>query len=57
MFITGLIVFLSRLVRVILAAPHGLEVIAWTIGGTGVFELCLNTWSIRKTAGLEVGGC
>lgn len=54
MFASGLLVFIFRLGGVIVAAPYGLEVIAWAIVASGMIELFINTWFIKKATGLSV---
>mgnify|MGYP001816485641 CR=1 FL=1 len=54
LFWAGLVVFGFRLVAVVAAAPYGLETIAWSIVASGLFELLINTWAIRRATGLTV---
>lgn len=54
MFFSGLIVFVFRFAGVVLAAPYGLELIAWSIVLSGVIELIVNTWFIKEATDLSV---
>ncbi|HED36479.1 MAG TPA: hypothetical protein ENJ08_19960 [Gammaproteobacteria bacterium] len=54
MFVTALINAVSRLVLVLLAASHGLEMVAWGIVLSGVIELCVNTLALKRTIGMKI---
>jgi hypothetical protein len=54
LFFSGLTVLIFRLGGVIIATPYGLEVIAWSIVGSGVVDLLIKTWAVKKSTGLSV---
>ena len=56
MFLSGLIVFITRLTLVIFSAQYGLEAVAWPMVASGVIELMVNTWALRTTIGLSISG-
>lgn len=53
-FFAGLVIAISRFVLILAGAQFGLEMIAWAIVGSGVIELILKTWAIKKSTGLEI---
>ncbi len=54
MFISGLIILISRLILVVLAAPNGLDAIAWAMVISGFIELTVHTIALNKCMGLIV---
>ncbi len=54
MFKSGLIVTIFRLILVLSAAPQGIELIAWAIVVSGVFEFCVLTLMLKQCIGLKI---
>lgn len=53
MFMSSVIISLSRLTLVLLAASHGIEMVAWAMVVSGVIELCVNTLALKISIGLK----
>lgn len=54
MFLTGLVISISRLGLVVFTASQGLELVAWAMVVSGIIELCVNTLALKKSIGLKI---
>ena len=54
MFVKELIIFIARFVAILVAASYGLTVVAWAMVASGLVELVVNTWAIKKALHIEV---
>lgn len=54
MFISGLIISVSRLVLVLSTAPLGLEMVAWAMVVSGIIEFLVNSLALKKSIGLKI---
>ena len=54
MFRKEVVIFIIRLISVIVAAPYGMLMIAWSMVFSGVVELTINSWVIRQTLGISI---
>lgn len=54
MFKKEIIVFVSRLSAVLIAAPHGLLMVAWAMVLAGVVEVIVNTWVVKYAIGISL---
>ena len=49
-----LIIFVVRFVAILVAAPYGLNVVAWAMVASGLIELMVNVWAIKKALHIDV---
>ncbi len=54
MLVMETVLFIARLGAILLAAPHGLEAVAWALVVTGGIELVVGSWAVYSGFGLGV---